>query len=308
MSAELTFSEIVKNEVCHLEYNAECAKMILTSFFINSSEFIMNGSEKYYVVYSYYNYIVRLIKSLLKIIDPNIKCEVLQSNITNPKLKRKYVVMIKQYERIDELFNNLQIPSKLNSDAKRSFVLGAFLSSGSIYFSKINSNYHFELRSSNISYLKKIKSIFKTFAIESNIIEYRSKYKLYIKKAVYIGDILKLLGTTESLYQFEDFRIMKDHYNSEQRIINLDVSNINKTIVASNKQLIWIQTIINKYAMGELDQKSQIFCEVRRKYPEKSLSNLAEVIEDEYSITIPRTSLNHIVRRIENLYLKIKDK
>ncbi|MGL4951054.1 MAG: DNA-binding protein WhiA [Mycoplasma sp.] len=308
MSTELTFSEVVKNEVCHLEYDEESAHYILLSVFINNGEFIINGPDKYYAIYSHYSYITRLIKSLFNILEEPVKCEIQKSNIKTPKLKSKYMIIVRDYEQIDKLFNNLSLPTKLSRTAKRSFVLGAFISGGSIYFSKENSNYHFELRSSNLDYLNKIDSILKTFGIVSNIIQYRNKYKLYIKKSVYIGDILKLIGTTESLYQYEDFRIMRDHINSEQRIINLDVSNINKTIIASNNQLKWIQTIINKYALNELDEKSRIFCEVRKKYPEKSLSNIAEVIYEEYSINIPRTSLNHIVRRIEKLYLKVKDK
>ncbi|MGL4948569.1 MAG: DNA-binding protein WhiA [Mycoplasma sp.] len=306
MDKKQTFSELVKSEVCHLEYNEDCAKVILQSFFINNSEFIMNGSQKYYVLNSHYNFVIRFIKKLITILDESIVCEIKTSNIKNPKLKTKYIISINDFEKIDNYLDNLKFPTKTNEDQKRSFILGGFLSSGSIYFSQSNSNYHFEIRSSNMNYLKLISKYLNHFQIIPTIISYRNSYKLYFKKSESIGDLLKLLGTTETLYQFEDFRIQKDHINSLQRMNNLDISNINKTIIASSNQLKWIQTIINKNAFSELDEKAQIFANIRREFPEESLSSIAEKMSDLHNITIPRTSLNHIIRRIEKLYLKVR--
>ena len=61
---EITFSEIVKNEICHLEYNEQSSKFLLLSFFINNSEFIISD-EKYYLISTHFLPNIRLIKKLL---------------------------------------------------------------------------------------------------------------------------------------------------------------------------------------------------------------------------------------------------
>lgn len=306
MNKELTFSEQVKEEISHLEYNAECAVIILFSIFKNNAEFMMTNTAKYYVISTQYPAVVRLIKILFAQLNSEIEIIIKTSNIKSLDNKSKYILEIRDYEYIDTLFNDLKYTVKWNHNQKRSYLLGAFLSSGSVSFSSTSSNYHFEIRSFNKEYLTEILHILESFNINSKIIEYRKKYKLYVKRSEHISDIIKLFNATETLYIFEDFRIQKDFSNSLQRMNNLDISNINKTIIASHNQIMWIQTIENKYAMSKLDQKAAIFCEVRKKYPEESLSSLSKIIKKEYNVDISRTSLNHVIRRIENLYKQIK--
>lgn len=307
MNNKITFSESVKREVSNLEFDKKCAFYILFSIFQSNKEFVISSNSNHYVISTQYNFIVRLIKKLFTIIDTSINFEIKTSNIKTIKNKKKFILEFYDCESIDKLFNNFMINETLDENSKRSIILGAFLISGSIYFSSVKSNYHFEIRSTNLEYLEYIAQIMNNFSLSGKIIQYRNSYKLYIKKSESISDILKLFGTTDTLYEFEDFRIQKDFSNSLQRMNNLDISNINKTIVASNNQIKWIQTIINKYAFDQLDERAKIFCKTRMKNPEESLSSISNIIKETYDVDISRTSLNHIVRRIELIYKKLKE-
>ncbi len=52
--ANITFSEVVKNEICHLEYDDKTAYTLLLSFFINNSEFCMSSTSKGYIVHTHF--------------------------------------------------------------------------------------------------------------------------------------------------------------------------------------------------------------------------------------------------------------
>lgn len=43
------------------------------------------------------------------------------------------------------------------------------------------------------------------------------------------------------------------------------------------------------------------------KHPEESLSSISNLIKETYDVDISRTSLNHVVRRIELIYKKLKE-
>ncbi len=305
----ITFSEVVKNEICHLEYNDATAYYLLLSFLINNSEFCMSSTSKGYIVHTHFLPNVRLIKSLLSQLKFQPKIELVESNIKTASAKTKYALEIDDFEAVDKFFKNYEYQIKaMNEDEQRAFVVGAFLSGGSVSYSTEKSNYHFEIRSRNKNYLENILNIFKEFNIEPNIVNYRNAYKLYFKRSEYISDTLKLLGAHDALYEFEDFRIQRDFINSQQRLNNLDVSNINKTVIASNNQVKWIQTLKNKYAYERLDDKTKIFCDIRLEEREASLETIAQIFEEKYDIKLTKSSINHMVRKIKSLYLQVKDK
>lgn len=173
----------------------------------------------------------------MELLDGEISFEILKSNTKGPSNKNKFVLAFKDHEKLDKIFDNFSLKGKYSVLAKRSFLLGGFLSGGSIYFSGNQSNYHFEIRSANLEYLELIGKFLNYFKIETHVLKFRNTHKIYFKKSECISDLLKLFNATTTMYAFEDYRIQKDFTNSLQRMNNLDISNINKTIKASNNQI-----------------------------------------------------------------------
>lgn len=303
-----TFSEDVKEEISKLVYDDKSAFTLLFSYILNDLNIILKKNSEQWTLSTQYGNNIRLIKKILKQLNLNIDFKIIIKDSKSLKNKNLYKVIfnndINFLENIFPIFNNYKNIIK-DDMQKRAFIIGGFLSGGSITYSKIKSGYHFEIRSNNSNYLETIKNILLHFNIKSNIIPYHGKSKIYFKKGEYMSDILKLLGASESMYKFEDLRIQKDFTNSLQRLTNLEVSNINKTIIASQNQQIWIRKLISDSIFDSLDNKTKIFCKVRLKNPTSSLSSISEIIKKEYNIEISRTSINHLIRKIEKKYKEI---
>lgn len=296
-----TFSEKVKKEITTIKYDEEILKYIFYSFILNNGSInIANNSTTFNITISI-NFIARYLKKLI-----NELYKELDSNVwfKETQISHGYLVVINNIEILEKKFNIFENVKKLklNENEMKGFLIGAFLSSGSIYFSSKKSSYHFEIRSSNYDYLNKIKEILDYFAIKSSIISYRNNYKIYFKKSEYLSDILKIFETEEAMFEFEEIRIEKDFSNSLQRLTNLEVSNINKTILASQNHIRWITFLMDNDLMDDFNHKTIKFCKVRIENPHASLSTISEIMLKKYKINIPRTSINHILKRIKKKY------
>lgn len=296
-----TFSEKVKKEITTIKYDEKILKNIFYSFILNNGSInLSNGVTTFNITISL-NFIARYLKKLM-----NELYKDLNSNIwyKETHISHGYLIVINNMEILEKKFNiftNIK-NIKLDELEMKGFLIGAFISSGSIYFSSKKSSYHFEIRSSNLDYLNKIKEILDYFNIKSSIINYRNNYKIYFKKSEYLSDILKIFDAEESMFEFEEIRIEKDFSNSLQRLTNLEVSNINKTILASQNHIKWIKYLMDNELLDEFNSKTIKFCNVRLENPHASLSTISEIMLKKYKINIPRTSINHILKRIEKKY------
>lgn len=302
----ITFSELVKEEASHLEMTNDSAMFFLISFFSNNGQFELFNGEQSFIVSTHYLSNIRLIKKCIEVLSINLKTDIYQSSIKTASNKTKWVIQFHDYELLLNHLNNLKYQiKKMNDDQASAFCLGAFLSAGSISFAHQKSNYHFEIRSKHYDYLNDVKLILEKINVNARLIKYRNAYKLYVKRSEEISDILKFMKTIDAMYKFEDFRIQKDFNNSLQRINNLDISNINKTIIAANEQIKWIKTIKQNNSWDRLDNKTKIFANIRMQNPESSLEQISNIINEQYNLFIPRTSMSHLIKKIKNLYYEI---
>jgi DNA-binding protein WhiA len=146
-----------------------------------------------------------------------------------------------------QIFKDLMIDfnkQKYSLEEIKGFIIGAFLSSGSI--SSLNDkNYHLEIRSANYKFLLFIQRIIKKFHISISLIKRRNKYILYLKKTRDISDFLKIVGAYESMHLFEEKLIMSDLSNQITKLNNLDIANLKKICISSNSQIMMIHKVKN---------------------------------------------------------------
>ena len=122
-----------------------------------------------------------------------------------------------------------------------------------------------------------------------------------------ISDILKMFKATESLFFFEDIRIYRDHKNMVNRLNNCELSNQTKSIQTGLKQLNEINYIIDNDLLSLLDDNTKIICEIRKKYPESSLAEIAQIANVEYGYNIGKSGVNHHFIKIAALVKRHKD-
>ena len=151
-----------------------------------------------------------------------------------------------------------------------------------------------------------IQKLLNIFDLNAKILNRDKGYMIYLKEADKISDYLKILGASQAVLYFENIRIYRDQKNKTNRLNNCEQANIDKVIQTATNQLDQIKIIEENAAINLLDDKTKEALEYRKKYPEASLKELAEIITIETGKKITKSGLNHRFRKLSDLALKIQ--
>jgi DNA-binding protein WhiA len=188
-------------------------------------------------------------------------------------------------------------------DTKLSYLRGAFLVSGSVNDPK-KAEYHLEIYSDNSDKILRIQSLMNLIEMNAKVTKRRKGYIVYLKDVNKIEDFLRYIGASQTVFEFEDIRIKRDFNNSINRVLNCELANEKKTIIAANAQLQDIE-LIEKYHV-DLNEKLKQVIYLRKTYPDASLVELLEQFELEFGETITKSGLNHRFKKIKDLAIELK--
>lgn len=186
----------------------------------------------------------------------------------------------------------------------RAYLAGAFLAMGSVN-SPRTSDYHLEIQGANPEHTRMMIELLARFHIPAKSVERRGHSILYIKAAEKIADFLRCVEANESLMEFEDARISRDLANSVQRLNNVDVANVVKSMKAAGDQLADIRLLEEAGRLPYLDEKLREVIELRKEFPEASLNELAEKIWQRTGVTVSKSGIKHRFVRIRELAEKV---
>lgn len=219
----------------------------------------------------------------------------------------KYSTSNREYEKYIELKVNEIINSLKEIDKKqyKYILIGMFLSGGYIADPKraYNLEFNFSLNKLEKEYKEITENIVKyildSLDIKYNIYEDKEIYKVYIRKGDEIVKVLALIGSGHGVLRFEEERVIKSVNQELNRNLNFETSNMQKMLLAANKQ----KDAINKIRKNniELDKKLELAAELRLRYPEVSLKELSE------KGNISRSTLNQRLKKLEKIAEEIKD-
>lgn len=301
-----TFSEKIKEEVCHLKYENNALKALIFSLITNKIKIILTNSKQEWYLESNFNFIIRFVAESLKQVF-KIDAYFSYSEISNFTKKRTYrltitnMYFVNLLEELD-FFNTKYITSsKATEDEKRAYLVGSFLASGSIG-EPTKSIYHLEIRGRQNNYLRTLQSIMIHFHLSPTILQRKYINLIYIKKASEISDFLKIIGAIDSMNYFEDNMISRDLSNQLHRLNNLDISNLAKSVESGNEQIEMISKLIKHNVLETIKSKRfKLFCQLRMEFPAKSLKELADEFA-KHNIKITRGGINHLVIKLRELY------
>lgn len=303
---KITFSQEIKKEIVGLTFQTHCMKALLSSFLTNKLVLFLTKEKRCWQVFSPFKYIIDFIEKIFHELY-DVKTVKLIKNKTN------YLEIYGNYDQIkidlclyslDELNNKLLH----SSCCQRAYVAGAFLSGGSISdLSQKKYWYHLEIRSENYKYLLFIQNILvKNFNLYVVLYRRNLQYILYIKKANQISDFLKLINASTCLLKFEDLKISRDFNMQVTRLNNLDISNIRKTTISSQKQIMKINMIKTSKLYKQQNKNFKLYCQLRLQNPSASLQEIKKILAKQYKINIARTSLQHYVTKINTIYKELQ--
>lgn len=298
----MTFNTSLKEEISKNEYSLNEARCELEAYIKCNSKITNKNITITLENASVARKLYKDIKSVL-----NTSCNIKVRIQKRFRVKQIYILTIN--DNIEYIKNILNFDNKKNflesNEEKIAFLEGAFLAIGNIT-NPSSRGYHLEYICKNEKLAKEIHILLKELNINSKIIQRGYKFIVYNKIGDDISDILKMFRATDALFYFEDVRIYRDHKNMVNRLNNCELANQTKTIETGLKQLSEIDYIIENDLLSLVDEKTKIIIEIRKKYPEMSLNEIANVATLEYGYKIGKSGVNHHFIKISDLVEKHK--
>ncbi len=230
---------------------------------------------------------------------------------TQKKFFNKKIYYLNVVEKVNIIKNDIESVYRsindLTDEEQASYLKGTFLAVGSIN-DPAKSKYHLEFLIGDEKNSKTIDKLLKHFRFSSKILKREKGYMVYLKQAEEISDFIKLIGAINALFYFEDIRIYRDHKNMVNRLNNCEQANVEKSMKTCNEQLENINYLKENDLESLLDDKTKLIISYRIKYPETTMSELAEIISLETDINITKSGINHHFRKIKELVEKNKNK
>ena len=301
----MSFTTNIKNEISNIEYS-ESEKMAELSAILNIG--VKIHEDNFEILTENLSVARRIYKLIKDIYHVEIEMDTSEVNT----LRKNKLVSLKVTEKIDLILNDLcilengkriYIPHNYLIDElkdKQAYLRGIFMICGSINDPK-TSRYHAEFVISNEETANEVNRLLNELHFNSKVIKREKNYMVYIKESEKISDFIKMLNATTSLFYYEDIRIYRDHKNMTNRLNNCEQANVDKMINASNEQLEMIKKLREIMDFDLLDDKIKTICIYKEKYPESSMSELAEIISSETEKPISKSCINHRFRKIKEM-------
>lgn len=308
----MSFTSNIKNEISNVEYS-DSEKMAELSAILNIGVKIYDGK------FEIYNENVSVARRIFKLIKDiyHVNIEMDTSGVNS--LRGNKLVLLSVSEKVDMILEDLcinklgeriYVPEDYLVDEqkdKMAYIRGAFMMCGSINDPK-TSRYHAEFVIQNEDCANFLNNLLNEMFLNSKVIKRDKSFMVYIKEAEKISDLIRMLNATTSLFYYEDIRIYRDHKNMTNRLNNCEQANMDKVFETASEQLKQIETIEKNDGVMLLDDRTKVALEYRKKYPEVSLKELAEIISFETGKTLTKSGLNHRMRKIKELAVRLEKK
>ena len=307
----MSYTVTIKEEISHIESTKPEMIAELSGFVRNNATFIDGSLSLTTENTDTLDRIKRFIKILY-----NVEVDVTVIDNLNFSKKDLYSItfdehqdkILKALAYIDENNEFIKVPPTYivgGNEEIRAYLRGVFFSSGSINDPK-TSRYHMELLISNPDEAVFIQKLLNIFELNAKILNRERGYMIYIKEAEKISDYIKILGDNKAVMYYENVRVYRDQKNKTNRLNNCEQANMDRIFETANIQLEQIKTIEENGGETLLDDKTKEALDYRKKYPEASLKELAEIISLETGKPITKSGLNHRMRKIKDLATRLK--
>ena len=292
----MTFTTRLKEEISKLDNNAIEARCIIDAFLrynavIKEKEIIITLENA-----SVTRFIYKILKETFEVL-PKITVRV------QKRFRVKQIYILEINEKIDyikKVINYNGKPLLACDEEIIAFLKGAFLGVGNVSNPK-TSGYHLEFILDNEKDANYINNLLNIFKLNAKVTKRGYKYIAYIKMSECISDLIKMFRAINSLFEFEDTRIYRDHKNMVNRLNNCEIANQEKTIQCGLSQVEDINFLKEHHLIPLLDDKLELVITYRLKYPEVSLQELADIISLETDYKVGKSGINHHFRKIKKM-------
>ncbi|EAC6408945.1 DNA-binding protein WhiA [Listeria monocytogenes] len=308
----MSFASETKKELTHMEVSDSDAKVELAAFIRMNGAISFSSQLVIMDVQTENAAIARRMYQLLKDLY-EVPIELLVRRKMKLKKNNVYIVRLKSGTRgILEDLRILEPPMTFTKSidrgfvkkrsAKRAYLRGAFLASGSVNNPE-TSSYHLEIFSVYEEHNEAICALMNQFDLNARTLERKNGFITYLKEAEKITEFLSIIGATSALLHFEDVRIMRDMRNSVNRLVNCETANLNKTINAAVRQIDNIKYIQSTVGLEALPERLREIAALRIANEDVTLKELGEMLT---TGQVSKSGINHRLRKLDQIAERLR--
>ncbi|MEE3667448.1 DNA-binding protein WhiA [Listeria monocytogenes] len=308
----MSFASETKKELTHMDVSDSDAKVELAAFIRMNSAISFSSQLVIMDVQTENAAIARRMYQLLKDLY-EVPIELLVRRKMKLKKNNVYIVRLKSGTRgILEDLRILEPPMTFTKSidrgfvkkrsAKRAYLRGAFLASGSVNNPE-TSSYHLEIFSVYEEHNEAICALMNQFDLNARTLERKNGFITYLKEAEKITEFLSIIGATSALLHFEDVRIMRDMRNSVNRLVNCETANLNKTINAAVRQIDNIKYIQSTVGLEALPERLREIAALRIANEDVTLKELGEMLT---TGQVSKSGINHRLRKLDQIAERLR--
>ncbi|EAC3174004.1 DNA-binding protein WhiA [Listeria monocytogenes] len=308
----MSFASETKKELTHMDVSDSDAKVELAAFIRMNGAISFSSQLVIMDVQTENAAIARRMYQLLKDLY-EVPIELLVRRKMKLKKNNVYIVRLKSGTRgILEDLRILEPPMTFTKSidrgfvkkrsAKRAYLRGAFLASGSVNNPE-TSSYHLEIFSVYEEHNEAICALMNQFNLNARTLERKNGFITYLKEAEKITEFLSIIGATSALLHFEDVRIMRDMRNSVNRLVNCETANLNKTINAAVRQIDNIKYIQSTVGLEALPERLREIAALRIANEDVTLKELGEMLT---TGQVSKSGINHRLRKLDQIAERLR--
>ncbi|EAD0700569.1 DNA-binding protein WhiA [Listeria monocytogenes] len=308
----MSFASETKKELTHMDVSDSDAKVELAAFIRMNGAISFSSQLVIMDVQTENAAIARRMYQLLKDLY-EVPIELLVRRKMKLKKNNVYIVRLKYGTRgILEDLRILEPPMTFTKSidrgfvkkrsAKRAYLRGAFLASGSVNNPE-TSSYHLEIFSVYEEHNEAICALMNQFDLNARTLERKNGFITYLKEAEKITEFLSIIGATSALLHFEDVRIMRDMRNSVNRLVNCETANLNKTINAAVRQIDNIKYIQSTVGLEALPERLREIAALRIANEDVTLKELGEMLT---TGQVSKSGINHRLRKLDQIAERLR--
>ncbi|HHW26805.1 MAG TPA: DNA-binding protein WhiA [Firmicutes bacterium] len=290
-----TFSRLVKDELARVTvkgrspafWEAAALRKLLSSKHSGSGESVISADP--YLIRRLY-YLIKQSSGLTPSFRPKPKGK--DGRIQGSKLVTSTVVPSTEKPAVGLLSRN--------ATCRRAFIRGSFLARGSI--SSPSRSHHLEIALPARKDALLLQSLLRKENLKAGLVQRRSSWVVYLKDSDEICELLKLMGATSAVFEYENIRARKSLRNSVQRIVNMDDANVSRAVEAGLRQIEDIRLIDEERGLSRLPPALKELARLRLENPEASMEDLGLMM----SPPISKSAVNHRFRRLAQIASDIR--
>ena len=186
------------------------------------------------------------------------------------------------------------------SCCRQSFLRGIFLAVGTV--TDPAKAFHAEFLLSSAERAEKLDEFLALCGIPARRLDRRGRIGLYYKNSTAIEELFAEMGANSVVFELMNVQIEKEIRNQENRATNCVAKNISRSVDAIHKQVCAIERLRDHGMLDGLPDDLRTTAEMRLKFDEASLAELAAC----HVPPISKSGLNHRLERLMELAEKIK--